>query len=149
MERTVYAIFDTQGAAKAAVDDLVREGVPADVIDVQLHRDELTVEDLPQPATASRSYVKLGVPLVILAGGAAGAIVGGWAGALMGVLVAAVLGTIAAALSGSIEPRARLAALGPELEGRTLLLVDVTGREAALDYERVLRQRGAVRVSSS
>lgn len=151
MERTVYAIFDSQGAAQAAVDDLVREGVPAEVIDVQLQSGELSVEDLPQPATASRRYVKVGVPLVILVGAAAGAFVGGWVGALLGVLVAAVFGTIAAALSGSIEPRRRLAALAPEMvgEGRTLLLVDVSGREAALDYEEVLRRRGAVRVSAS
>jgi hypothetical protein len=150
MERTVYAIFDSQGAAKEAADDLVREGVPADVIDVQLQRGELTPTDLPQPATASRRYVKLGVPLVIVLGGVAGSLVGGWPGALMGVLVAAIFGFVAAALSGSIEPRPELADLASEVErGRTMLVVDVTNREAALDYEDVLRRRGAVQVGSS
>lgn len=150
MERTVYAIFDSQGAAQAAVDDLVREGVPAEVIDVQTQRNALAPEDLPQPATASRRYVKLGVPLVILLGGVAGSLVGGWPGALMGLLVAAIFGFVAAALSGSIEPRRELAALASQVEqGRTMLVVDVTNREAALDYEDVLRRRGALQVSSS
>lgn len=150
MERTVYGIFDSHRAARSAVDDLVREGVPADVIDVQLQRGELTVQDLPQSATASRRYVKIGVPLVILVGAGAGALVGGWAGALMGMLVAAVFGTIAAALSGSIEPRREVAALAPEMEaGGTMLVVNVTDRAAALDYESVLRRRGALRVGSS
>src|SRR5262249_6082541 len=106
--------------------------------------------DLTQPETASRRYVQVGVPLVILVGGIVGAIIEGWIGALMGVLVGAVFGTIAAALSGSIEPRRELAAVTPEVDdGRTMLVVDVTNREAALDYEAVLRRRGAVQVGSS
>lgn len=150
MERTVFAIFDNERTAKDAMDALVSEGVPPEVIDLHLQRGELAVQDLSQPATASRRYVQLGVPLVVLVGGTVGAIMAGWTGALMGVLVAAVFGTVAAALSGSIEPRKELAAQTPAVEdGRTMLVVDVTSREAALDYAAVLRQRGAVRVGSS
>lgn len=150
MERTVFAIFDDERVAKDAMNALVSEGVPPEVIDLHLQRGELTVEDLPQPATASRLYVQVGVPLVVLVGGTAGAIMAGWTGALMGVLVAAVFGTVAAALSGSIEPRRMLAAQTPAVEaGRTMLVVDVTNREAALDYAAVLRRRGAVRVGCS
>jgi hypothetical protein len=151
MERTVFAIFDTERKAKDALDSLVSEGVPPEVIDLHLQRGELAVEDLTQPETASRRYVKLGVPLVVLVGGGVGALIAGWSGALMGVLVAAVFGTIAAAISGSIEPRKELAAQtsAVERDGNTMLVVDVTSREAALDYAAVLRRRGAVRVGSS
>jgi hypothetical protein len=150
MERTVYAIFDDEGAAKAAMDSLVSEGVPPEVIDLHLQRGELSVEDLTQPETASRRYVQLGVPLVILVGGTVGALIAGWTGALMGGLVGTVFGLISAALSGSIEPRRELAEASPEVEsGRTMLVVDVANREAALDYEAVLLRRGAVRVGSS
>jgi outer membrane lipoprotein SlyB len=150
MEHTVYAIFDSEGAAHEAADELVREGVPSEVIDVHLQSGELTVEDLTQPETASRRYVKVGVPLVVLVGAIAGAVISGLTGALVGVLVATVFGTIAAGLSGSIEPQRELAALAPDMdEGRTMLVVDVTNREAAVDYERVLRRRGAVRVGST
>lgn len=151
MERTVFAIFDNERKAKDALDALVSEGVPPEVIDLHLQRGELAVQDLTQPATASRRYVKLGVPLVVVVGGGVGAIIYGWTGALMGVLVAAVFGTVAAAISGSIEPRKELAAQSPAVtdDGRTMLVVDVTTREAALDYVAVLRRRGAVRVGSS
>jgi len=132
------------------MDALVHEGVPPEVIDLHLQRGGLAVWDLTQPETASRRYVQLGVPLVIMVGGTVGAIIAGWTGALMGVLVGAVFGLIAAALSGSIEPRKELAALTPQVDdGRTMLVVDVTSREAALDYEAVLLRRGAVRVGSS
>jgi hypothetical protein len=150
MERTVFAIFEDERVAKDAMDALVREGVPPEVIDLHLQRGALAVEDLTQPETASRRYVQVGVPLVVLVGGTVGAIMEGWSGALMGVLVGAVFGTIAAALSGSIEPRRELAVLSPEVDdGRTMLVVDVSNREAALDYEAVLLRRGAVRVGSS
>lgn len=150
MERTVFAIFNSERKAKDALDALVSEGVPPEVIDLHLQRGELAVEDLTQPATASRRYVQLGVPLVVLVGGGVGAIIYGWTGALMGVLTAAVFGTVAAAISGSIEPRRELAAQTSAVEdGRTMLVVDVTTREAALDYAAALRRRGAVRVGSS
>lgn len=149
MERTVFAIFDSERKARDALDALVSEGVPPEVIDLHLQHGELAVEDLTQPETASSRYVKLGVPLVVLVGGGVGAIIAGWSGALLGVLVAVVFGTIAAAISGSIEPRKELAAQTLGEDGRTMLVVDVTTREAALDYVAVLRQRGAVRVGSS
>ena len=150
MERTVFAIFDDERLAKDAMDALVSEGVPPEVIDLHLQQGELAVWDLTQPQTASRRYVQLGVPLIILVGGVVGAFIAGWTGALLGVLVGAVFGTIAAALSGSIEPRRELAAVTPQVaDGRTMLVVDVTSREAALDYEAGLRRRGAVRVGSS
>jgi hypothetical protein len=150
MERTVFAIFDDERVAKDAMNALVSEGVPPEVIDLHLQRGELAVEDLSQPATASRLYVMVGVPIVVLVGGTVGAIMAGWTGALMGVLVAAVFGTVAAALSGSIEPRRMLAKQSRAVEaGQTMLVVDVTNHEAALDYAAVLRRRGAVRVGSS
>lgn len=149
MERTVFAIFDSERKAKDALDALVSEGVPPEVIDLHLQQGELAVGDLTQPETASGRYVKLGVPLVVLVGGGVGAAIAGWSGALLGLLVAAVFGTIAAAISGSIEPRKELAAQTLGGDGRTMLVVDVTTREAALDYVAVLRQRGAVRVGSS
>lgn len=150
MERTVFAIFHSERAARNALDALVSEGVPQEVIDLHLQQGELTVEDLTQPETASRRYVLLGVPLIMLVGGGVGAIIEGWVGALMGLLVAAVFGTIAAALSGSIEPRKELQSQNSSVEdGRTMLVVDVTTREAARDYEAALLRRGAVRVGSS
>jgi hypothetical protein len=153
MDKAVYAIFENQGAAHEAMNALVREGVPPEVIDLQLQEGELAVEDLPQPATASRLYVKVGVPLVIVVAAVAGALIEGLPGALMGVVGGTVFGGIAAAISGSIEAKPEVADLASEVhDGRIMLVVDVdevTGRSVALDYQGFLRRHGAVQVGGS
>src|SRR5690606_28451074 len=104
MERAVYGIFEDRRTAQDAMTALVAEGVPEEVIDVQIHSGELDVEDLPGPATASQRYVKYGVPVLAVIGATVGGITAGWFGALLGVLSAVLLGTLAAALSGRIDP---------------------------------------------
>lgn len=143
MERAAFAVFPSRQAAEEARDALVRDGLPAELVDVQL--DE---RDRPRPAPISHFYVRYGVPLVIVLGASAGALLGGWWGVLLGMLFAAVYGTLAAALSGRIElPPVVGKLVARARDRRTTLIVDVEGAEGAgVDYRRFLVQHGAIRV---
>lgn len=143
MERAAFAIFRSRRAAQAAMDALITQGVPEDLVDVQLQEDER-----PRPAAISHFYVRYGVPIVVLLGATAGALIAGWWGVLMGMLFAAAYGTLAAILSGKIDVTPVLGKLAAKVRDRqTMLVVDIAGaRGAGIDYERFLRQHGAVRV---
>lgn len=143
MERAAFAIFRSRRAAQDAMDALVGEGLPKDLVDVQLREGER-----PRPAAISHFYVRYGVPIVIVLGATAGALIGGWWGVLMGVLFAALYGTLAAALSGKIDLPPVVGRLASKvLDRRTMLVVDIAGaKTAGIDYERFLVQHGAVRV---
>lgn len=143
MERAAFAIFRSRRAAQEAMDALVTQGVPEDLVEVQLHEDER-----PRPAAVSHFYVRYGVPIVVLLGATAGALIAGWWGVLMGILFAAVYGTLAAILSGKIDVRPVLGKLASKVGDRqTTLVVDIAGAKgASIDFERFLMQHGAVRV---
>ena len=143
MERAAFAIFRSRRAAQEAMDALVIQGVPEDLVDLQLREDER-----PRPAAVSHFYVRYGVPIVVVLGGTAGALIAGWWGVLMGMLFAAVYGTLAAILSGKIDLEPVVGKLAGKVRNRqTMLVVDVAGaKQAGIDHERFLRQHGAVRV---
>lgn len=143
MERAAFAVFPSRRAAEDARDALVKEGIPEDLVDVQV-----ADGDRPQPARISHFYVRYGVPLVVVLGATAGALLGGWWGVLLGVLFAALYGTLAAALSGRIDlPPVVGKLVARARKRRTTLILDIAGAKGAgVDYERFLVKHGAVRV---
>lgn len=144
IERAAFAVFPSRRAAEDARDALVMEGLPEELVDVQL--DEA---DRPRPTRISHFYVRYGVPLVIVLGATAGALIGGGWGVLMGVLFAALYGTLAALLSGKIDlPPVVGKLVARARDRRTTLILDIEGAKGAgvADYERFLVQHGAVRV---
>ena len=143
MENATFAVFPSRRAAEDARDALVREGLPKELVDVQLDAGARA-----RKAPISRFYVRYGVPLVILLGAVGGALAGGWWGVLLGMIFAALYGTLAAALSGRIElPPAVGKLVARARDRRTMLVVDIAGAKGAgVDYERFLVRHGAVRV---
>lgn len=143
MERAAFAVFPSRRAAEDARDALVREGLPAELVDLQLD-----AGDRPRKARISHFYVRYGIPLVIVLGATAGALTAGWWGVLLGVVFAALYGTLAALLSGRIDlPPVVGKLVARARDRRTTLILDIAGAKGAgVDYERFLVQHGAVRV---
>jgi hypothetical protein len=144
MERAAFAVFRSRQAAEQAKDALVGEGIPEELIHVQLHE-----SDLPRRPTVSHSHVWYAIPIVIVLGATAGALMAGRWGLWLGLLFAAYYGTLAAALSGKIDLEPVIAKLVSKVRERrrTMMVIDIGGVEGAgIDHERFLVQHGTVRV---
>jgi hypothetical protein len=147
MARAVYAVFDSQGDAHAAVHALLRNGLPEDVHGVQLHTEMVDVEDLPVAATMSREWAWLAAAVLALIGALVGTLGDDPSGMLFGAVSGALVGTLVAASSGRRTPKPEIGRLRADVEGgRTVVTMDVSRAGVGLACERFMECRGAIRV---
>src|SRR5690606_18384256 len=126
-----------------AIAELERRGLSDDVVRVDEFGDDMPDEELPGPATRSRSYALLGGGIAAVCG----VVLGGLLGMLMfeGVfetgplalaalfgLGAGLLGALVSGLAGAAIPRRKLEALREQISaGRALVTIDVEGKQRA------------------
>lgn len=153
MENLVYGVFDSRERAIAAVEDLMRHGMPPDVMSVTMHEEDLYAEDVASPGTETRRFA-------ITGGLVTGVVSGAFSGTVMtslgmgpSVSITAavflglggmVLGAVGAGIVGSTEAKPELVLLRYELQhGHPLVTVDVEGKRHGLDVEEFLLTHGA------
>jgi len=153
MTHVIYALFQAEDAAQAAVQDIEQAHLGQEVCHLVLHRDRLNLGDLRQ----SESDTRHGAVVGFVAGALGGALFGGVLGALhlfpLGIWpMAAFLGTLGAVfgvlgptLYGTGVPDRQLQRLSRALkQGRVLLTAEVEGMMAEAQVEQILGKRGAI-----
>jgi MFS family permease len=156
MRKLAYGLFADRAAADAALAELERRGRPRDILRVDEYVGDMPNQDLPGPATRTRTYA--------LIGGAIAAVLGALLGSLMfeaplgthplafAVFIglgAGLLGALVSGLAGAAIPRRRLEALKPELAaGKVLVTVVAQTGNRSQDLARELRELGAVRAGT-
>jgi uncharacterized membrane protein len=153
MMHVIYALFQGEDAAQAAVQDIEQAHLGQDVCHVVLHRDHLNPTDLRQSETDSRNAVLTG----LVAGALGGALLGGILGALrffpigiwsMAAFLAAlgaVFGVLGPTLYGTALPDRQLQRLSRALkQGRVLLTAEVEGMMAEAQVEQIFSRHGAI-----
>lgn len=160
MQRVVYGLFATRPVADVAIAELERRGLPDDVVRVDEFVGDMPDEELPGPATRSRSYA--------LIGGGVAAVCGVVLGGLLGMLMfeglfesgplalaalfglgAGLLGALVSGIAGAAIPRRKLEELKPHISaGSALVTVNVDGRRETETLATELRQLGAIRAGT-
>jgi hypothetical protein len=153
MEKLVYALFDDHDQAAAAVDDMLANGVPKDVVSVVMHEGHLHAEDVQNPGTQAKRFAWAGGLATGVAAAVAGGMVAGSSGmvgvgplavALFSGAYGTLLGGLVAAISGSSDAKPQIEHLAAEVEkGKVLVTIDLAKKRAAVRCEDLLERHGA------
>ncbi|MFO7567513.1 MAG: hypothetical protein R6X02_33020 [Enhygromyxa sp.] len=156
MEKLAYGLFADQAAADAAITELERRGLPKDVIGVDEYAGEIPDEDLPGPATRSRTYAVIGGSVAAVLGLLFGGLIFGSriglnpiTGAIVIGLGAGLLGALVSGIAGAAIPRLSIEAMAPEVSaGRVLVTIDAQSRHTTEELLPQLQELGALRAGT-
>jgi len=153
MTHVIYALFNAEDAARAAVQDIEQAHLGNDVCHLVLHRDRLNHADLRQSETDSRRGALLG----LVFGALGGAVLGGVLGALrffpIGIVsmaaflavLGAIFGTLGPLLYGTGMTDLHLNKLSRALKrGGILLTAEVEGMLAEAQVAQIFTKHGAI-----
>lgn len=153
MEQMVYALFEGEENADAAVSALLEEGLDSDVISVLVHQDDVTAQeqDMGGRGTQQRERALMGGALA----GTIGAVLGGLvlgplgligAGPLAGLLfggVGGLYGAVAGAISGADGTPEKLEKLREKLaDGKVLVAIATNNTKKSEELRAILKQHG-------
>lgn len=154
MKHIVFALFENEEAAAAAIHDLTTSGIPKDKVSLIVRRDALDEFDTVLQETDARPALQRGV----LVGGAIGTVLGlllggpfgllgagPLASALFGAGAGSLYGALGGVLSGAGLTDGKMEELARSLgEGRILVTAQAEGAETERDVMRVFAEHGAV-----
>lgn len=153
MEQMVYALFEGEESADAAVRALLDDGLDSDVISVLVHHDDVTAQeqDMGGRGTKQRERALLGGALA----GTIGAVLGGLvlgplgligAGPLAGLLfggVGGLYGAVAGAISGADGTPQKLEQLREKLaDGKVLVAIETKNTKKTDEIQTILKRYG-------
>jgi len=153
MTHVIYALFQAEDAAQAAVQDIEQAHFGHDVCHLVLHRDHLNPTDLRQSETDTRHGALMGLIAGALGGALFGVILGAlhffplgiWSMAAFLAALGAVFGMLGPTLYGTGMPDRQLQRLSQALkQGRVLLTAEVEGMMAESQVTQIFSRHGAI-----
>jgi uncharacterized membrane protein len=156
MTHVIYALFQAEDAAQAAVQDIEHAPFGQCVCHVVLHRDHLNPGDLRQSETDTRHGAIIGLVAGTVGGALFGAILGAlrffpigiWAMAAFLGALGAIVGVLGPLLYGTGSTNQQLQKLSQALtQGRVLLTAEVEGMLAEAQVAQIFSKHGAIETS--
>lgn len=157
MKHIVFALFENEESAAAAIHDLTTSGLPKDHVSLIVHRDALDEYDTVLQESDARPALQRG----ILMGGAVGTVLGlllggpfgllgagPLAAALFGAGAGSLYGALGGVLSGAGLTDGKLEELAQSLkQGHILVTAQTEGVDVERDVLEIFAEHGAVESS--